>query len=205
MSPTRCAFAILALSACGPSATQASKFKVLSAGTGDAVVKGLDTTPGTRFTMAITSNPAPLVTPPAVETAYAPGFTLDNGAHVEVFVTETQDLYLETNADGQFLWGAHDTGVLEAPLLQIRLPLQQGTSWETGDQATPGWYRYDTEAIEPLDTPAGTFTTARVLQTNTKTGEVVTRWYADQVGLVKRHGNGLDTVLLRVVLAGGVR
>lgn len=205
MSPTRCALALIALSACGPSATQASKFKVHADGTGEAIVQGLDTTPGTRFTMAITSAGAPVPTPPSVETGYAPGLTLDNGAHVEVFVTESQDLYLETNADGQFLWGADDTGVLASPLLQIRLPLRQGTSWETGDSATPGWYRYDTEAIEPLDTPAGTFTTARVLQTNTKTGEVVTRWYADRVGMVKRHGNGLDTVLLRAVLAGGTR
>lgn len=190
-----------AASACGPSGSSASTVKVLSDGDGDAVVKTLDATPGLRLEYVVAGSS--LAVPTASEVSFAPPFQLTNGVTVAVMVTDTEDVYVEEAAGGRYFWGADDTGLLDTPLLEVKLPLKANTEWETGDAATPNWYRYRVEAVEALELPGGSFTTARLLQVNTKTGDRVTRWYAERVGLVARRGNGLETKLTRVTAPAG--
>ncbi len=104
-------------------------------------------------------------------------------------------MFLETKPEGEFVWGG-SSDLSSGGILQIKLPLKQDLEWETADEKGTPWYRYRVEAIERIDTPAGTFTTARTLQLNLRDSSSVTRWYADEVGLVQRN----NSVLLRYQL-----
>lgn len=183
---------------CGPAgnAEQRARVKLIAEGEGEPVVTALDHQPGLRLTYELRTSPA-LVS--VSETWWKQGFTLDNGVAVDVQVSDDEDTYFEHRATGRYLWGGNVTGALDPPLLQVRLPLRVGTEWETGDEATPGWYHYRVERAEQFETAAGVFTTARVYQLNTKSAQAVTRWYANGLGMVGRSSGDVTTRLVRFV------
>ncbi len=170
------------LAACGPGAGNA-KYVIINGGTGDDVVKTINTTVGSRYTFGLVQDQ--VLRGLGADSAYTRRTTLSQGPEVVVYSTTDEDVYLEPTADGQLTWGG-SSGVLASAILSIKLPLKQDLEWETYDEKGVAFYRYRVEAVERVDVPAGTFLTARTVQLNLRTSTSVTRWYADEVGLVQR-------------------
>lgn len=185
--------------ACGPGPGGAgkAKFTILNEGKGDPVVTKINRQIGSRFSFALLQMGK--LQGLGADTFYTKNITLDQGANVVVYSTPDEDVYIESASEGDFIWGG-SSGVLTAPQLNVRLPLKQDSEWETADENGVPFYRFRVEAIERIDVPAGTFMAARTLQINLKGGGApVTRWYAEEVGLVQRN----ESILLRYELNRG--
>jgi hypothetical protein len=183
---TRACLVLLLLCACG---SGVGRYSVINGGTGDAVVSTINTTVGSRFTFGLLVDQK--LQGLGADSAYTRHITLTSGDDVVVYTTGDEDVYVESTGDGQLTWGG-SSGVVASPILSIKLPLKQDLEWETYDEKGVPFYRYRVEAVERVDVPAGTFLTARTLQLNLRTSTSVTRWYADEVGLVQRS----DSLLL---------
>jgi hypothetical protein len=188
-----CVFLLLSCGP-GPGGAGKAKFTILNEGKGDAVVTNINRSIGSRFSFALLDMGK--LKGLGADSAYTRNITLEQGANVVVYSTHDEDVYIESASDGDFIWGG-SLGILSAPQLNVRLPLKQDLEWETADENGVPFYRFKVEAIERIDVPAGTFVTARTLQINLKGGGApVTRWYAEDVGLVQRN----ESILLRYQL-----
>jgi hypothetical protein len=173
---------VLVGSACGPGAGPA-RYSIVNLGTGEAIVKTINTTVGSRFTFGLVVDQQ--LRGLGADSAYTRRITLSSGVEAVVYSSPDEDVYVEPTGDGQLTWGG-SSGVLPSAILSIKLPLKQDLEWETYDEKGVPWYHYQVEAVERVDVPAGTFVAARTLQLNLRTSTSVTRWYADEVGLVQR-------------------
>lgn len=182
------ALLLLAACACGPGSGGA-RYAIVNPGTGEAIVSTINTVIGSRFTFGLLINQQ--LQGLGADSAYTRHVTLSSGPEVVVYSTPDEDVFIEPTADGQLTWGG-TSGVLPSAILSIKLPLKQDLEWETYDEKGVAFYHYRVEAVERVDVPAGTFVTARTLQLNLRTSTSVTRWYADEVGLVQRS----DSLLL---------
>lgn len=174
---------------------------LIEEGEGDAIVTELTTDTYARWTYLIDEgNGSPSI---AEDTWYDGLVELPNGIVANRYVSPMQVVYQVIDDDGVFYWGSSDGDLFEKALCTVYLPLRLGREWTTGDEDTPDWYRYKVDAVEPIETPAGRFMTARVSQLNTRTQQVVSRWYAQGVGMVQRYTKTDDgtvhTILLRYV------
>jgi hypothetical protein len=186
--------------ACGPSGTANAKFTIVNQGTGEPLVSKINHAIGTRYTYAVLQSDATDPTKVTVnglsgDAVYTRKITLDQGPEVLVYSTPLEDVYIEVVPDGELTWGGN-TQIASAPILNLKLPLKQDLEWETSDEKGTPFYRFRVEASERIDVPAGTFQTARVLQSNLRQGTSVTRWFAEEVGMVQRN----NSVLLRYEL-----
>jgi hypothetical protein len=173
---------VVLVMACGPGAGNA-RYVIVNAGKGDDIVKTINTTVGSRFTFGLVQDQ--LLRGLGADSAYTRRITLSQGPEVVVYSTSDEDVYVEPTPDGQLTWGGSG-GVQPSGILSIKLPLRQDLEWETYDEKGVPWYHYQVEAVERVDVPAGTFLAARTIQLNLRTSTSVTRWYADEVGLVQR-------------------
>jgi hypothetical protein len=183
----------------GGSASQAL-VEVVKEGDGDAVVSSLSTGLGTRWTYAVTED-----TQTTVAEVLDDGLmTLPNGAVVHREITPAaqapQTGYYAQEASGTYYWGSSDGDLFDTPLCTVSLPLKLNREWTSSTDAHPGWYRFRVEAVEDIQTPAGRFHTARLVQWNTRSGAFVTRWYADRVGMVQRVGPGASSTDAQTLL-----
>lgn len=190
-APLSSAVSLMLLVACGPGGGVAP-FRIVNAGTGDAVVTQVNRVVGTRLTYGLMTDGK---LTPLGDAVYTRRITLTNGPEVVVYSTPDEDVYIQMTNDGEYTWGGN-TDLAESPVLSLKLPLKQDLEWETYDAKGTPFYHYKVEAIERVDVPAGTFTTARVIQLNLRQSTTVTRWYAQDVGMVQRN----NSILLRYEL-----
>lgn len=183
--------------ACGGSTTVVS---IKSPGSGGDLVTRLPFSDAARWTYAI-SDSAPANGSQYLSDSYFEGTVLLNGVRCGRYVTELEVAYYEQTPDAYLYWGTDNGDVFATPLTTLSFPLRLGREWVTGDAEHPDWYRYLVSAVEPIQTPAGTFDAARVDMLNTRTQERVSRWYADGVGMVQRWGySDLDGTVVSTVL-----
>lgn len=193
MKPLLALLGCLAVVACGPPSSAASaKVTVLNPGKGDPLVTAINHGLGSRYTFGLVEGGR---LTPVVDASYTRKITLTQGPEVVVYSTELEDIFIEPTAEGEYVWGG-SSGVVVAPVLSIKLPLKQDLEWETADENGVPFYHYRVEAQERVDVPAGTFLAARTLQLNLRSSTAVTRWYAEEVGLVQRE----NSLLLRYEL-----
>jgi len=187
---------LLSLVACGPAdGSSASIFELASPGDGEDLVKHIHDSPGDRRLYAVLAE-----TMSAAETYYDGMVQIPGGPLASRYVTEGQTLYQEQTAEGLYYWGSSGGDLLVNPLVELSYPLKLNRAWSTGDSIYPRWYQYRVEAIETIETPAGTFRTARVVMYNTRANSTVTRWYADEIGLVQREARAPPDSLIKTVL-----
>ncbi len=188
--------ASLALIACGPPGGSAvSVFTLKQGGDGPDLVKHINRSPSARWLYQVTVSGFSS----ASENYFEGTVQIPDGPVVDRLVTETQVVYQEQSDSGQYYWGSSDGDLLQHPLVTLSYPLKVNRAWSTGTAAFPEWYQYSVEAVEKVETPAGTFDAARVVQFNSRANSTVTRWYVDDLGLVQRSaetGNGVSTTLL---------
>lgn len=175
---------------------------LIEAGEGDDIVPELTTDAYARWTYLVEPGDGSHST--AEDTWYDGLVQLPNGIVANRYVSSLQVVYQVIDDDGIFYWGSSDGDLMEKALCTVLLPLRLNREWVTGDADRPDWYRFKVDAVEPIETPAGRFMAARVSQLNTKTQQVVSRWYAQGVGMVQRYtqndnGTMVHTILLRYV------
>jgi hypothetical protein len=192
--------------ACGPPSSEGfAVFELINAGEGEPLLRHLNFSQVARWTYAISDVKNDQFY--AEDTFYSGTVTLENGVVANRYVTGLQVIYQEETEAGQYLWGSSDGDLFERPITQLSYPLRANREWKTGTVETPDLYRYRVERVETLETPAGTFVATRVLQLNTDTTELVTRWYVEDVGMVQRYGKNdkgdiVQTQLLRYQAPG---
>ncbi len=189
---------LVVLSGCGPGASQ---YRVLSEGTGEAVVTHINHAIGSRYFFGLVGDEGKVKQ--FAEASYTGRTTLTGGPEVLVYATPDGDVFLEyAGVDDalQYTWG-DSTDLGDAPVLSMRLPLRLGTAWRTFDAKGTPFYEYRVEAVERVTVPAGTFETARLAQLNLRAGTQVNRWYANDVGLVQRN----ESLLFSYTLAAETR
>jgi hypothetical protein len=193
--------------ACGPPSSEGfAVFELLNAGEGEPLLTRLNFSPAARWTYAVSDAEGGVYE--SSDTFYSGTVTLENGVVAQRYVTGLQVIYQEETEAGQYLWGSSDGDLFERPITQLSYPLRTNREWKTGTVETPDLYRYKVERVETLETPAGRFEAIRVLQLNTDTTDLVTRWYVEDVGMVQRFGkddvgNIVQTQLLRYNAPGG--
>jgi hypothetical protein len=98
----------------------------------------------------------------------------------------TDIVYHELRDDGLYVWGSARRGVLEAPILQVQLPLRLGTEWLTAAQedGMPA-YHFKCEAVMEVEVKAGRFRVAVVRQTDLRSPRDAEIWWADGIGRVR--------------------
>lgn len=185
----------LALVACGPPGSEQARFRVLEPGTGAPVVTRINRNVGTRQTL-VARNPVN-GQDQALEGVISGRQVLGSGAEVAVYSTPDGELLIQTTPEGELAWGTAEEPE-DSPILTVKLPLRLGLRWDTSDGRGVPFYEFHVTAAEEVIVPAGRFDTARVQQVNLRTGEVIDRWYAEDVGQVQRANPA--AVLLRYVL-----
>jgi hypothetical protein len=179
--------------ACGPpSSASSAKVTVVDPGYGEPFVAAINHGLGSRYTFGVVEAGR---LAPVVDASYTRTITLTQGPQVVVYSTALEDIFIEPTAEGEYVWGG-SSGLVQMPVLSIKLPLKQDLEWETADENGVPFYHYRVEAQERVDVPAGTFLAARTVQLNLRTSVAVTRWYAEEVGLVQRD----NSLLLRYEL-----
>ncbi len=186
---------ILTVNCGGASGPVASIFALKSGGSGDSIVTRINTREGSRWLYRVETGNIGT----SSENFYQGTVQIPDGPLVPRLVTESQVVFQEQNESGQYYWGSSDGDLLETPLVTLSYPLKLDRRWSTGTKLFPEWYQYSVEGVETVETPAGTFQAARLVQFNSRSNQTVTRWYAESIGLVARKaetGNGITTTLL---------
>jgi hypothetical protein len=186
-----CSLLALTTSACGPSGASAAIFKLINAGEGSDLVTHISDAPGSRWLYLVSGGG---INQSVSDTRYLDTFQLPEGPLVERYITEGQVIYLEQSPEGRYYWGSSDGDVLKHPLVELSYPLRLNRTWQTGNENYPDWYQYSVDGVETLETPAGTYEAVRLLQFNSRSGNTVTRWFAENVGMVQRHAPGTNNV-----------
>lgn len=187
---------LIALTACGPAGgASISIFSLTTPGEGEDVMKHLHDAPADRRLYAVFAD---LVT--AGETYFDGTVQIPGGPLASRYVTEGQVIYQEQTAEGLYYWGSSSGDLMATPLVELSYPLKLNRAWTTGTATYPRWYQYRVEAVETVETPAGTFKTARVVMHNSRAYSTVTRWYADEIGLVQREAISPDSTVKTVLL-----
>lgn len=168
---------------CGPSGSTAAIFRLTNPGEGPALVTHLDesTTSSWVYLVSTSGQPGTIS-----QSHYLEPVQLPEGPVVSRYVTDTQIVFQEQTADGKYYWGSSDGDVLDAPLVELSYPLRLHRTWTTGNENFPDWYQYSVDGVDEVQTPAGHFTAARLLQFNSRANTTVTRWYVERIGLVQR-------------------
>lgn len=190
------AWVVLCMTGCGgASGSIASIFSLKAGGDGENIVTRINTSEGSRWLYRVQTGKSPS----SSENYYQGTVQIPDGPLMPRLITESQVVFQEQNESGQYYWGSSDGDLLETPLVTLSYPLKLNRKWSTGTKLFPEWYQYSVEGLETVETPAGTFQAARLVQFNSRSNQTVTRWYVESIGLVARQaesGFGFTTTLL---------
>ncbi len=173
----------MSLLACGPSGSTAAIFRLVNAGEGPFLVTHIDDSKAASWLYLVS---APGVPGEISHSHYLDPVQLPEGPMVSRYITDLQIVFQEQTADGKYYWGSSSGDVLEAPLVELSYPLRLNRTWTTGNENFPDWYQFSVDGVDEVETPAGHFTAARLLQFNSRENSTVTRWYVERVGMVQR-------------------